>query len=96
MREVRIGEEGYLTMARRALTDEQKAAKQARNRLWKQANRDRLAAQARDRYAANPEKYRERAAKWRKDNPEKIAASAKKWVAEHKEQRREITRAWWS
>lgn len=89
------------------LTDEQRAQRAEYNRQYAKKHRDRIAAQRRARYAANPDKVLERQRAYRRDNditarqanPEQVKMNARarraKWREVHKEKNKEIQHRYW-
>ena len=72
-------------------------------RPWREANREHVNAQARERRAENPEKYRERdrayyrspsAQAWREANHESLQDYQREWREENAEQKRQSDKAW--
>lgn len=61
---------------------------------WRQANKDKLAAQVRERYRRNPEKFREAGRKWRAANPGASAANSRAYAEKNRERLREKNREW--
>lgn len=71
----------------------------SRCRNWLERNRDKSSERERNKYAANPEKYREKTKQWVKNhpeykwwqrNPEKAKAQSKRWQSENKDIRTAI------
>src|SRR6266576_125514 len=59
--------------------DRNQAKQRALTKTWQQKNRDRINKQYRDRYAANPELYREKLKAKRERMGEKYRAQIKRW-----------------
>lgn len=63
-------------MARQALTDEERRAKnREKNRQWRAANQQKVKAQRQKWIEKNPEKEREMRRRWRENNPDKVKAA---------------------
>ena len=69
---------------------ENKDVHYARCRDWFCRNRDNANSAARKKYAENPEKYREKTKKWRKEHPEY------KWWQRNPERSKELVNEWQS
>lgn len=61
---------------------------------WRQANREKIAAQARGKYWRDPEKRREAGRKWRAKNPGVSAAKSREYAAKNREKLRAQNKAW--
>lgn len=61
---------------------------------WREANRDKLLAQARAKYHRDPERYREAGRRWRKANPGASAEKSRQYAAKNRERIRELNRRW--
>ena len=70
------------------------------NRLYYQANRERLLVAQRERgkrnYQANPEKYAARSKRWRQENPDRYRELTKRYASENREKVKETSRLWYA
>lgn len=71
---------------------EDKTKKRARDKKYKDENRDKINAQRRARYADDPEKHRAAVRKYRENNPDKVKAYKQKYQEENREKVREQKR----
>jgi hypothetical protein len=80
------------------LTEEQRLARNARQRAWKKANKDSVNATNRKVKAKNPEKYREinrvSIAKKREEDPERFKAIDKRYRANNPEKVKKLLKDW--
>ena len=60
---------------------------------WREANRERIRAYDRARYAERPDTVKARAAAWRKANPDRARAGGARYRAAHREELRAAARA---
>lgn len=71
----RLNEICKLAMRKRRVDDPDR--ERERDRVWKEANKEKCRARRLARYAADPEKRRAATYKWRKENPEKLREARK-------------------
>lgn len=71
------------------------ARKEAQAR-WREANRDRLRANAKAHYEDNKDRHRESALRWSRENPEYYREYNKKWYAANREKRKQQIADYWA
>lgn len=64
------------------------------NAKYYQANRDRILEKKRAQALADPNRIRQRQAKWRAENPGKAAAKRVRWYRQNADRARELSRNW--
>ena len=64
------------------------------NKIWYAKNRQRIAARFKERYAATPEVFKARSAKYALEHPDRIAARCSRWAAVNSERVRANVAKW--
>lgn len=59
--------------------------KNEKRAAWREANRERIRAYDRARYAARPEKVKARAAAWHKANPDRVRENRRRWAERNRD-----------
>ena len=59
--------------------EEKRAKRRARERVWREANKERINAAKRQRRDADPEKHKAAVQRWRKANPDKVREGVRAW-----------------